>query len=85
MAAIGSIIRLKIKFKKIVASPTGFEPVREDPNGFLVHRLNHSATTTTWSTLEIVVIYNLQNGVGHTSDKSVDTFSAFDQQYGIWH
>ena len=29
------------------ASPTGFEPVREDPNGFLVHRLNHSATTTT--------------------------------------
>ena len=24
----------------------GFEPAREDPNGFLVHRLNHSATTT---------------------------------------
>ena len=23
----------------------GFEPAREDPNGFLVHRLNHSATT----------------------------------------
>ena len=23
----------------------GFEPTREDPNGFLVHRLNHSATT----------------------------------------
>ena len=22
---------------------TGFEPVREDPNGFQVHRLNHSA------------------------------------------
>ena len=30
-------------------SPTllaGFEPARGDPNGFLVHRLNHSATTT---------------------------------------
>ena len=24
----------------------GFEPAREDPNGFQVHRLNHSATTT---------------------------------------
>ena len=24
----------------------GFKPAREDPNGFLVHRLNHSATTT---------------------------------------
>ena len=25
--------------------PTGFEPVRAEPNGFRVHRLNHSATT----------------------------------------
>ena len=25
----------------------GLEPARGDPNGFLVHRLNHSATTTT--------------------------------------
>ena len=24
----------------------GFEPAREDPNGFQVHRLIHSATTT---------------------------------------
>ena len=24
---------------------TGFEPVRAEPNGFRVHRLNHSATT----------------------------------------
>ena len=24
----------------------GFEPAREDPNGFQVHRFNHSATTT---------------------------------------
>ena len=24
----------------------GFKSAREDPNGFLVHRLNHSATTT---------------------------------------
>ena len=26
--------------------PAGFEPAREYPNGFRVHRLNHSATTT---------------------------------------
>ena len=25
---------------------TGFEPAQEYPNGFQVHRLNHSATTT---------------------------------------
>ena len=28
-----------------VPQPTGFEPVRAEPNGFRVHRLNHSATT----------------------------------------
>jgi hypothetical protein len=28
-----------------VPLPTGFEPVRAEPNGFRVHRLNHSATT----------------------------------------
>ena len=31
-------------FKKYMQS-VGFEPTREVPNGFLVHRLNHSATT----------------------------------------
>ncbi len=30
---------------KIVSQPAGFEPARGDPNGFQVHRLNHSATT----------------------------------------
>ena len=25
------------------ATPTGFEPARAEPNGFQVHRLNHSA------------------------------------------
>ena len=29
-----------------ISLSAGFEPAREDPNGFLVHRLNHSATTT---------------------------------------
>ena len=33
-------------FLKKYALSAGFEPAREDPNGFLVHRLNHSATTT---------------------------------------
>ena len=28
-----------------ITQPTGFEPVRAEPNGFQVHRLNHSATT----------------------------------------
>ena len=28
-----------------ISLSTGFEPVREYPNGFQVHRLNHSATT----------------------------------------
>ena len=32
--------------KKKYALSAGFEPAREYPNGFLVHRLNHSATTT---------------------------------------
>ena len=40
--AIGAVAKKKHTYL------TGFEPVRGDPNGFLVHRLNHSATTTTW-------------------------------------
>ena len=31
--------------QKNLSLPTGFEPVRAEPNGFRVHRLNHSATT----------------------------------------
>ena len=30
------------------AQSAGFEPARAEPNGFLVHRLNHSATTATY-------------------------------------
>ena len=33
-----------LKGKKYLSA--GFEPARGDPNGFLVHRLNRSATTT---------------------------------------
>ena len=32
--------------KYCFTQPAGFEPARGDPNGFLVHRLNRSATTT---------------------------------------
>ena len=32
--------------RKGVPLLAGFEPAWGDPNGFLVHRLNHSATTT---------------------------------------
>ena len=40
----------KIKLKKLEFSQwTGFEPVRAEPNWFLVNRLNHSATTAGWS------------------------------------
>ena len=35
---------MHVTFKKYAQS-AGFEPARGDPNGFLVHRLNHSATT----------------------------------------
>ena len=35
----------KYGLEKKISQSTGFEPVRGDPNGFLVHRLNHSATT----------------------------------------
>jgi hypothetical protein len=29
------------------STPVGFEPTRDKPNGFQVHRLNHSATVST--------------------------------------
>ena len=31
---------------KTLKLSAGFETAREDPNGFLIHRLHHSATTT---------------------------------------
>ena len=37
---------MHVTFKKHAQS-AGFEPARGDPNGFRVHRLNLSATTTT--------------------------------------
>ena len=30
-------------------TPRGFEPLRAEPNGFLVHLLNHSDTVSCWS------------------------------------
>ena len=36
-------IQFKYIFKKKDSLPTGFEPVRENPNRFQVCRLNHSA------------------------------------------
>ena len=35
-----------VELHKMHTSSIGFEPMRGDPNGFLGHRLNHSATTT---------------------------------------
>ena len=35
---------IKPKIKEKNSTTAGFEPAREDPNGFQVHRLNHSAT-----------------------------------------
>ena len=34
------------KSKIMKTTPVGFEPTRAEPNGFLVHRLNHSATVS---------------------------------------
>ena len=42
------------KIFPLLSLRTGFEPVREDPNGFQVHRLNHSAIAATLPTLQIV-------------------------------
>ena len=36
---------IRITNLKKYSQPTGFEPVRGDPIGFRVQRLNHSATT----------------------------------------
>ena len=41
-------IALYYEMKAKITLSAGFEPAREDPNGFLVHRLNHSATTTVY-------------------------------------
>ena len=37
---------------------TGFEPAREDPNGFQVHRLNHSAIAA-----DVFTILSIQSGI----------------------
>ena len=42
---------LSVPTAQNLALLAGFEPARGDPNGFLVHRLNHSATTTHKSNL----------------------------------
>ena len=38
------------------AQSAGFEPARAEPNGFLVHRLNHSATTALVSELPFLAV-----------------------------
>ena len=52
--------------KNTVPLSAGFEPARGDPNGFLVHRLNHSATTThvkpeliLWDSADAVAMYTM--------------------------
>ena len=60
----------EILCKKNVAQSAGFEPARGDPNGFLVHRLNHSATTagltlrlTTYTSIQFLLLYLLYDSV----------------------
>jgi hypothetical protein len=43
---------------KMISQPAGFEPARGDPNGFQVHRLNHSATTA-YIKCQVVVYIHL--------------------------
>ena len=40
---LSCIAKVALAMKKEGALRVGFEPTREDPNGFQVHRLNHSA------------------------------------------
>ena len=44
------------------AQSAGFEPARAEPNGFLVHRLNHSATTAMKFTMFIIVFIAINDG-----------------------
>ena len=39
---------MKEIFEEKKSTRMGFEPTRGDPNGLAVHRLNHSATSSTW-------------------------------------
>jgi hypothetical protein len=41
----------------MISQPAGFEPARGDPNGFQVHRLNHSATTAYVHNLVFIFVY----------------------------
>ena len=42
----GSAIELQHKASPLNTTPVGFEPTRAEPNGFLVHLLNHSDTVS---------------------------------------
>ena len=66
--------------QKNLSLPTGFEPVRAEPNGFRVHRLNHSATTAyvpTWEcrTAKIKYPKNHQDQFESTKTDAFFTFS----------
>ena len=37
----------------VEATARGFEPLRAEPNGFLVHHLNHSVTLSMWKGEEV--------------------------------
>ena len=50
------------KEQKYRPSPAGFEPARAEPNGFQVHRLNHSAKVTwinSWKQKPIFAVLNV--------------------------
>ena len=61
---------------------TGFEPAREDPNGFQVHRLNHSAIAADMSHA-----LNIQCAIILTSIKSTCCHPFVELQFKmlIWH
>ena len=51
--------RIQIENRRKKTTPRGFEPLRAEPNGFLVHLLNHSDTVSSagrvsWITLLVI-------------------------------
>ena len=48
-------------FKKVLPLRAGFEPAREDPIGFQVQRLNHSAIAAPLSPLPFIrIVFDLK-------------------------
>ena len=54
--------------QKVFSTPAGFEPTRDEPNGFQVHRLNHSATVSFFQVIKwdnLTINIKVKHSGGH--------------------